>query len=148
MSRCATVIVIGLVIGVPCSAQTAARAVPVVDTNELMDLFLEPFYLELKQSLEKPPQNRKEWAAIYRAAVRLAEADNLLFIRTSSRHTCWAPVSAAARQAADIATATFAALRSARPDDFEPLKARLTNVAETCNACHRTLQVDAKTIRP
>jgi hypothetical protein len=49
--------------------------------------------------------------------------------------------------AADIAAATFVALRNARPEDFEPLKARLANVADTCNNCHRTLQVDAKPVR-
>lgn len=137
---------------VPANTQSAPTATPVVETGELMDLFLEPLYQELKQALEKPPQNRKDWAAIYRAAVRLAEADNLLFFRAPGRYTsdeAWARSADAARQAAaDIASATFVALRSARPESYEPLKARLTQVADTCNACHRALRVDAKLVKP
>jgi hypothetical protein len=144
--------ILAFAICMPSAGQAPPKAVPVMDTGELMNLFLQPLYEELKQSLARPPADRKEWAAIYQAAVRLAEADNLLFIRPSGRHTddpAWAPASAEARQAAaDIAAATFVALRNVRRDDFEPLRARLTRVADTCNACHDTLRVDAKTIRP
>ena len=136
----------------PLAAQApVAGPSAVMDMGEVMSLFLEPLYKELKAALDKPPQTRKEWAAIYQAAVRLAEADNLLFIRPPGRHTNhpeWASNAAAARQAsADIATATFVALRNTRSEDFEPLKARLVKVADTCNNCHRTLQVDAKPVR-
>lgn len=136
----------------PCGAQAPPGPAPVMDTGELMSLLLEPLYDELKEALDAPPRDRKEWARIYQAAVRLAEADNLLFFRSPGRHTsdaAWAPAAAVARQsAADIATATFVALRNVRPEDFAPLKARLAGVADTCNACHRTFRVDARTVRP
>jgi hypothetical protein len=146
------VLLVALGLGAPCAAQVPPGPAPVMDTGELMSLLLEPLYLELKNALATPPHDRKGWAAIYQAAVRLAEADNLLFIRTPGRHTsdpAWAPAAAAARQsAADIATATFVALRNVRTADFGPLKARLATVADTCNACHRALKVDARTVRP
>jgi hypothetical protein len=143
---------IAMGLGHPAAAQAPPGPAPVMDMGELMSLFLEPLFSELKEALDKPPQDRKQWAAIYQAAIRLAEADNLLFIRTPGRHTndpAWAPAAAAARQAAaDIATATFVALRNVRAADFAPLKAQLANVADTCNACHRALKVDARTVRP
>lgn len=152
ISRSTAALLVLLAAAVPRAAQAPPGAVPVMETGELMSLFLEPLYNELKLALEKQPQDRKQWAGIYHAAVRLAEADNLLFIRTPNRHSndpAWAPAAAAARQsAADIATATFVALRNVRPEDFAPLKARLAGVADTCNACHRALKVDAKVVRP
>ena len=152
MTRSLIVFLLAVAVVRPCAAQTPAGPAPVMDTGELMSLLLEPLYDELKQALDAPPRDRKAWARIYQAAARLAEANNLLFFRAPGRHTrheAWAPAAAAARQsAADIATATFVALRNVRADDFAPLKARLAVVADTCNACHRTLGVDARTVRP
>lgn len=152
MSRLTIAFVLIVAVCRPCTAQAPPGPIPVMDTGELMSLMLEPLYNELKQALDAPPRDRKEWARIYQAAVRLAEADNLLFFRTPGRHTtdtAWAPAAAAGRQAAaDLAAATFVALRNARSGDFAPLKARLAVVADTCNACHRALKTDAKTVRP
>ena len=152
MAKWTITLLVLLVLEKPMAAQAKVGPAPVMDTGELMSLLLEPLYNELKHALERPPQDRKERAAIYQAAVRLAEADNLLFLRAPGRLTSdpnWAPAAAAARQsAADIATATFVALRNVRTADFEPLKARLTGVADTCNACHRAMKTDAKVVRP
>ena len=152
MSRSTIAFVLLVAVCRPCKAQTPPGPAPVMDTGELMSLMLEPLYNELKQALEAPPRDRKEWARIYQAAVRLAEADNLLFFRTPGRHTtdpAWASAAAAARQAAaDLGAATFVALRNVRDADFAPLKLRLAVVADTCNACHRALKTDAKTVLP
>jgi hypothetical protein len=152
MSKCAVAFLLVMIVDRPYAAQAPPGPAPIMDTGEVMSLLLEPLFNELKQALDSPPRDRKDWARIYQAAVRLAEADNLLFIRTPSRHTsnpAWAPAAAAARQsAADIASATFVALRNVRAEDFAPLKSKLAGVADTCNACHRSLMVDAKTVRP
>lgn len=152
MSKCAVAFLLVMIVDLPYAAQAPPGPAPIMDTGEVMSLLLEPLFNELKQALDSPPRDRKDWARIYQAAVRLAEADNLLFIRTPSRHTsnpAWAPAAAAARQsAADIASATFVALRNVRAEDFAPLKSKLAGVADTCNACHRSLMVDAKTVRP
>lgn len=54
----------------------------VVDTGELMDIFIKPAYAELQQAMAKPPVDRKEWATIYQKAVRVAELSNLILFRT------------------------------------------------------------------
>lgn len=148
---------LGLPIVVPAAlaGQPAAEvphAEPVLATGELMSLVMEPLYRELTLTLSKRPRDRKAWAAIYSAAVRLAEANNLLFFRSASRYTNdprWPSLSADGRAAAtDIAEAVFAALQNVRAADYAPIKAKLPAVAASCNACHRGLGTDARTIRP
>lgn len=135
------------------TAAKGAKAEAVIDNGELMDLILEPLYNELKAAVEKPPQTRKDFAAIYSAAARLAEASNLLFIRSPGRYTSepeWPALSAAMRlAAADVAQATFVALRNARTGDLEPLKVKYRAVADACNACHDGVKAsDVKPIKP
>src|SRR5438445_1042934 len=71
-----------VLLGEPALSERAPERVEgpaqVVDTGELMDIFLKPAYAELQQAMAKPPVDRKEWATIYQKAVRLAELDNLL----------------------------------------------------------------------
>lgn len=126
-----------------------ARAEPVIDLGELMDIFMKPLFDDLKHAVDKPPRNRRQMADVYRAAVKLAEASNLLFSRSLNRYTEraeWPTLGAGMRQAA--ADATFVALRNARPQDFEPVKAKYRAVAEACNACHRGLGTDARQVKP
>ena len=81
-------ILVGIVFAAaqPASSELALQRVEgprqVVDTGELMDIFLKPAYAELQQAMAKPPVDRKEWATIYQKAVRVAELSNLLFFRT------------------------------------------------------------------
>jgi hypothetical protein len=130
----------------------AAHPEPVLATGELMTLLMDPLYKELQRSLAKPPRDRKAWAAIYSAAVRLAEANNLLFFRSSSRYTTdprWPALAADGRSAAsDIAEAVFVALQNPRASDAAPIKAKLAAVSASCNACHRGLGTDARTVKP
>lgn len=128
------------------------RPEPVLATGELMSLMMEPLYNELQRSLAKPPRDRKGWAAIYSAAVRLAEANNLLFFRSSSRYTNdprWPALCADGRTAAvDISEAVFVALQNVRASDYAAIKAKLSAVSASCNACHRGLGTDARTVKP
>ena len=125
---------------------------PVLATGELMSLVMEPLYKELKLTLDKPPRDRKEWAAIYSAAVRLAEANNLLFFRSASRHTAdprWPGFIADGRTAAmDISEAAFVALQNVRASNYAAIKAKLPAVSASCNACHRGLGTDARNVKP
>ncbi len=133
-------------------APDAPRAEAIVDTGEFMDVFMEPVYDELKKAVNRRSHTRKEMAAVYNAAIRLAEISNLLFSRDPDRHTSepdWPRLSAAFRDSATaVADATLVALRNARPQDFEPVRVRFRDVAEACNACHRGVKSDAKPIRP
>src|SRR5438128_2436313 len=111
----------------------------VVDTGELMDIFLKPAYAELQQAMAKPPVDRKEWATIYQKAVRVAELSNLLFFRTheDARKAEWSATAARARQAAaDVAAAALLGLRTVKPENYAAVRAKYPAVAEACNACH------------
>jgi len=130
---------------------TQARPEPVVDNGEFMDMFLKATYTELQQSMAKPPTERKEWAAIYQKATRLAEMQNLLFFRNRDevKDPRWAEHSAAGRQAAaDLATAAVMALRNVQKADFEGVRKKYVALADSCNACHKTFARDAPTIKP
>jgi len=123
----------------------------VVDTGELMDIFLKPAYAELQQAMAKAPVDRKEWATIYQKAVRLAELENLLFFRAheDARKPEWGATAARARQAAaDVAAAALRGLRTVKAENYAAVRTKYEAVADTCNACHRTFARDAVTVKP
>jgi hypothetical protein len=124
---------------------------PVVDNGEFMDLFLKSSYSELQQAMAKPPSDRKEWAAIYQKAIRLAEMQNLLFFRDREevKDPRWATLTAGSRQAAaDLGAAALFGLRNVRKADSDEVRRKYAAVAEACNACHRVFARDAPTIKP
>jgi hypothetical protein len=132
-------------------ADAAPEPVQIVDTGELMDIFLKPAYAELQQAMARPPADRKEWATIYQKAVRLAELENLLFFRNHEdvRKPEWARTAARARQAAaDVAAAALLGLRTVKADNCASVRAKYEGVADTCNACHLTFARDAVTVKP
>jgi len=132
-------------------AEAAPEPIQIVETGELMDIFMKPAYAELQQAMTKPPADRKDWATIYQKAVRLAELENLLFFRNHEdvRKPEWARTAARARQAAaDVAAAALLGLRTVKADNYASVRARYEGVADTCNACHRTFARDAVTVKP
>jgi hypothetical protein len=132
-------------------SETHARPEPVVDNGEFMDMFLKSTYVELQQAVAKPPAERKEWAAIYQKAIRLAELQNLLFFRNRDevKDPRWAAHSADGRQAAaDLANAALFSLRNIQKADFELVRKKHVALADSCNACHKTFARDAPTIKP
>jgi hypothetical protein len=135
----------------PSELQRVEGPAQVVDTGELMDIFLKPAYAELQQAMAKPPADRKEWATIYQKAVRLAELENLLFFRTheDARKPEWGATAARARQAAaDVAAAALLGLRTVKAENYAAVRTKYEAVADTCNACHRTFARDAVTVKP
>jgi hypothetical protein len=132
-------------------SETHARPEPVVDNGEFMDMFLKSTYTELQQAMAKPPTERKEWAAIYQKAIRLAEMQNLLFFRSRDevKDPRWGAHSADGRQAAaDLANAALFSLRNLQKADFEAVRRKHVALADSCNACHKTFARDAPTIKP
>lgn len=132
-------------------SETHARPEPVVDNGEFMDMFLKSTYTELQQAMAKPPTERKEWAAIYQKAIRLAEMQNLLFFRNRDevKDPRWASHSADGRQAAaDLANAALFSLRNLQKADFDAVRRKHVALADSCNACHKTFARDAPTIKP
>jgi len=116
-----------------------------------MDMFLKSTYTELQQVMAKAPADRKEWAAIYQKATRLAEMQNLLFFRNRDevKDPRWAEHTAAGRQAAAaLASAAVLSLRNLQKADFADVRKKYVALADSCNACHKTFARDAPTIKP
>ena len=139
----------------PTFAQTAVTPGPmrIVDTGELMQLFIRPAYLELQTAVAKAPQSRQEWAAIYRAAVRLAEMENLIFFREPNRYTTQPGFPLLAAQArdttAEVVRLTLAAMPAARQEDFLAVRRAYEAVSTSCTACHRGLgTMNGPTVKP
>lgn len=133
-------------------ADSTPEPVPILENVELMDLMIKPAYDALRQAVEHSPADRKGWAAVYQQAARLAELENLLFLRTrpgQSGQAEWASRAALARDAsARVASAAALGLRSAQTADFERVRAAFPAIAEACTACHRAFAREAPAIKP
>jgi cytochrome c556 len=133
-------------------AQTTPAAGPILENVDLMDIVIKPAYDDLQQAMTAEPVDRKAWAALYQRAARLAESENLIFLRTRAaedRRSEWSQRAAQARQAsADVACAALAGLRNARSEDFDAVRSKFPAVAGGCNACHRAFSREAPAIRP
>src|SRR2546423_12582397 len=147
-----TVAIVGLsaLLWAAPQGEPSARPEAVVDNGEFMDLFLKDGYTELQNAMAKPPADRKEWAAIYQKAIRLAEFQNLLFFRDRDevKDPRWSALAGTSRQAlADLANAAVFNLRNLQKADYEGVRKKYVAVAEACNACHRVFARDAPTIK-
>ena len=140
------------VVAIVAQARPAPQPAPILENVDLMDIVVKPAYDDLQQAMATPPADRQAWAAIYQKAARLAEIENLLFLRTraaTERRGEWAERAAQARQAsADVAAAALTGLRATRPDDFDLVRRMFTAVSAGCNASHRTFSREAPAIRP
>jgi cytochrome c556 len=149
---CVFVAVLALARPAAPQADPAGQPAPVLDNVDLMDLMVKPAYDELRHAVAQPPADRKAWAVLYQKAARLAEIENLLFLRTraeDARKSEWAAKAARARQAsAEVAAAALLGLRSARPTDFDEVRGKFPAVAEACTACHRAFAREAPQIKP
>jgi hypothetical protein len=99
------------------------------------------------------PATRQEWGTIYKASVRLAETENLLFFREPNRYTTqpeFPRFAARARQAAvAVVNATSAGLIRTTSDDYAAVRRAYEGVSASCNACHRGLNtMNGATIKP
>jgi hypothetical protein len=137
------------------SSQTpiAPGPIRVVDTGELMQLFIRPAYQELQAAMMKPPTSRQEWAAIYRAAVRLAEMENLIFFREPNRYTSqpqFPLLTARARDTtAEVVRLTLTAMPGAKEEDLPAIRRAYEAVSTSCTACHRGLgTMNGPTVKP
>ena len=149
MAQTAAVLV--AIVMMAAQAVSAPQPAPVLDNVDLMDIVIKPAYDDLQRAMATPPADRQAWAALYQKAARLAEFENLLFVRpraTSDRGSEWIERSGRAQSAsAAVAAAALAGLRNARPSDVDGVRQAFPAVAAGCNACHRAFSREAPTIR-
>jgi len=149
---CAAAAIVALrpVAGMQSNAPSPQPAA-ILDNGDLMELVIKPAYIELQQAVARPPADRKDWAAIYQKAVRLAEMQNLLFFRNHEevRKAEWSAAAARSRQAAaEIAAAALTGLRTIEAANYDAVRAKYRHVADTCNRCHRTFGREAPDVKP
>jgi hypothetical protein len=123
------------------AAEVAAAPVQIIEADELMKLLIDPTFEDLKDSIENPPEKRKDWRSLYIAAFSLAELNNLYLSRTGEDYMEsdeWTEYVLKARAGAiDLAETV-----RARPD-YTVLKEKFTVVMQSCNDCHTKFSADA-----
>ncbi len=115
----------------------------VIDNNELMELFFDPYYVDLRNSLKEAPEGRKEWRQVYIATYRLAEATNLLFSREGKDYMETPKWNALALESRTAVEQVGDAVRKL---DYELTKSRYIAYIETCNNCHTAFELEEPTI--
>ncbi len=115
----------------------------VIDNVEVMELFFDPYYVDLRNSLKTAPEGRKEWRRVYIATYRLAEATNLLFSRQGEDYMAtpeWNQLALESR------TAIEAVGEAVRKLDYDLTKTRYIDYIKTCNNCHSAFELEEPTI--
>ena len=119
-----TTAVLVAIVMLAVQAVSVPQPTPTLDNVDLMDIVIKPAYDDLQRALATAPADRQAWAALYQRAARLAEFENLLFIRpraTSERGSEWSERAGQGQKA--------------------------SAAADGCNACHRAFSREAPTIR-
>lgn len=144
-------LVLVLVLAATARAQEPAQPEPILETGELMLMVIKPAYDELKAAMAKPPADRKEWAALYQKAARLAEFENLILFRPHERANTpqWKSLATNARKATmSLASEVLKSLGKTESTDFQVIRKSYEGVSTGCNACHRANSREAPNIKP
>lgn len=108
----------------------------VVDTHELMELFNEPLYEDLKAAMASEPKEKKGWSTIKHEGIRAAEIANLIALRKSDDAAKWDPLARDAQQTAlDL-------VHAATAEDWKKTQAAYTGLIKNCNDCHQAFGGD------
>ena len=150
--RIAICVAILFACGAAAAAQEPSTAPePILETGELMAMVIKPAYDELQRAMATPPADRRQWAELYRKAVRLAEFENLILFRPHERadKPGWRVLATNARTAtAAVASLALKALANATDVNVDGIRTAFAGVSGRCNACHRAMSREAPTIKP
>ncbi len=114
------------------TAQAPQPAQPVGTMSELMTSMVYPAANELLLLGQRTPGNDKEWMAVQRSAVLLAESGNVLMMPGRSRDQGeWL------KNARLLVDAGAAAYRAARAKDAVALSALDASINASCLGCHK-----------
>jgi hypothetical protein len=111
--------------------QAASTFQPVATMSQLMIDIIYPTSDDIFYIGRTPPSNDREWAAIERSALTLAESGNLLMLPGRARDQGdWIKDS---RMLVDAGTAAF---KAARAKDMEAVLALNEQLVTSCTTCH------------
>jgi hypothetical protein len=103
---------------------------PVATMKQLMVEIIYPASNEIQLAVNRGgPSDEREWAAVRRSAMTLAESGNLLIMR--NRATAWVTD---AKKLIDIGTAAYQAAQS---QDVKALAALVEPLDASCTSCHK-----------
>lgn len=111
----------------------AAGVLPVISTDELMEVLFEPLLEELRVALVVEPKGRRALKAVYNPASAIAETHNLLFSRDDEDYMEtpeWIALSIAGRDASQ------AVGDAVMGKDYPGAKAAFVILVKSCNDCH------------
>ncbi len=120
-------------IDVAAAETDAAGVLPVISTDELMEVLFEPLLEELRLALVVEPTGRRALKAVYNPASAIAETHNLLFSRDDEDYMTTPEWSALAIAGREAATAVGDAVMG---QDYPGAKAAFVSLVHSCNACH------------
>jgi hypothetical protein len=119
--------------GPPAQQQLPA---PVVDTHHLMELFSQPLYEFLRQSMAQQPTNEEGWQDIANRGLQVAEVANLVALREEASQNGWLAAVAQLQRAGLQLTET------ARSTDWQATQQAYRTVIDQCNSCHQNFAPD------
>jgi len=111
---------------------------PVMEVKQVMDLFMKPWYMDMKKDLKEKPDGNEAWKDIEEDALQAAEFANLIAIRK-------VPQSAEAalqKHAAELQNAGLALSKAAKSKNYDQTRKDWTNLVHACNGCHKELAAD------
>jgi len=134
-------LVVFLLVGTFAAAQVPPESVPSGATvKQLMVDLVYPASNDILLSVYRgAPQDEKEWAAVRRSALTLAEAGNLLALR--ARGGPYDP-GAWIKDAKTLADVGAAAYKAAQAKDAKALTALAGALDASCTTCHKQYRPD------
>lgn len=118
----------------PAAGADAAPATPEPvekSMHEFMEYVFEPGYKRLKPLLAAEPKENAAWKGIKGDALTLAEAGNLLLLRTPKEDgAVWTETSAAVRKLGGEL------YQAAKKKDYKQARSQYEAMLIQCNACH------------
>ena len=114
------------------TAQAPQPAAPVGTMMELMTSLVYPAANDLLLSMHRGPRDDKEWMAVQRSAILLAESGNALMMpgRVRDQQGEWA------KSARMLIDAGAVAYKAAKAKDASALLALDASINESCVSCH------------
>jgi hypothetical protein len=113
-------------------AQDSESLQPVGNMSDLMVSMVYPAANEILLFINRAPQDDKDWVALQRSAVRLAESGNLLMMRGHALNQGdWM------KDAKLLVDAGAAAYKAAKAKDANALAGLTDQVNASCTTCHK-----------
>src|SRR5688572_353397 len=133
MMRVIAALSVGVVVAAGAAvAQTPEPVQPVGSMGEFMASVVYPPTNDLLLSMNRAPTNDKEWAAVQRSAIQLAESGNVLMMRGRAMDQGqWL------REARALVDVGASAYKAARARDAAGLRALEAPLNASCVNCHK-----------